>query len=67
MLLDGLGAVGGHADEGDPVQRRYQPAQAVADHPVVVGEQHTNHQAGSSNVTVVPAPGAERTSSVPLA
>ena len=49
------------------VERRDQPAEAVADHAVVVGEQHADHATGTSSTTVVPAPGAERTASVPPA
>ena len=48
-------------DELDVVERRDQPAEAVADHAVVVGEQDADHRVGTSSSTVVPAPGAERT------
>src|SRR4051812_10765226 len=62
--LDRLRPVGGGADELDVVDRRDEPAEALADHAVVVGEQHPDH-AGTSISTVVPSPGCERTLSVP--
>src|SRR2546423_288860 len=63
--LDRLGPVARDADELDVLERLDQPAQAVADDAVVVGQHHAN-QAGTSSSTVVPSPGVERTASVPL-
>ena len=39
-----LGAVGGGADDLDVLEAADQPAEAVADHAVVVGQQHPDHR-----------------------
>src|SRR6266566_26028 len=65
--LDRAGAVGAFADHLDAVLLLEQEAQALADHLVVVDDQHPDHgrPAGSSIRTLVPWPGSESSWNVP--
>src|SRR5262249_7856193 len=63
--LHGLLAVRGQADELHVGQRLDEPAEAVPDDAVVVGDEDADHRAGTSNSTVVPSPGRECTARVP--
>ncbi len=61
VCVDGLGAVGGLADDlhvGLAVEQQPQPA---ADHAVVVGDHEPHAAAPSRSSMVVPCPGAEST------
>ena len=63
-LLDGLGAVGGLADDGDVVDAGEELGQAAPHHGVVVDQQHGDHCSDTSSRTVVPSPGFESTVSL---
>src|SRR6266540_1331772 len=65
--LDRAGAVGALADDLDAVLLLEQEAQALADHLVVVDDQHPDHgrPAGSRTRTLVPWPGVESSWRVP--
>src|SRR6266487_2819087 len=65
--LDRAGAVGAFADHLDAVLLLEQEAQALADHLVVVDDQHPDHgrPAGSRIRTLVPWPGSESSWNVP--
>ncbi len=61
---DGLGAVGGGADDLDAGQQAEHHGQALADHPLVVGDEHPDH-AGTARSTRNPSWSAVVTSVPP--
>src|SRR4029453_2007705 len=65
--LDGAGAVGGLAEDLDALLLLQQEPQALADHLVVVDDQHPDHgrPPGSRTRTLVPWPGVESSWKVP--
>ena len=63
--LDGLLAVGRRPDHGDVVDPGEQLLEPAAHDGVVVDEHHADGHLPVSNLIVVPAPGADRTTRVP--
>ena len=61
VCVDGLGAVGGLADDLHVDLAVEQQPQPAADHAVVVGDHQPHAAAPSRSSMVVPCPGAEST------